>query len=52
MLMLCRKERTTRFARRRVRMPLTAQLNKIQAKYENGVLELHIPKDVRAPSLC
>ena len=48
LLMLAGRSARRAFARRRVRMPLTAQLNKIQAKYENGVLELHIPKDVSA----
>ena len=47
MRLLCRKERVQRFARRRIRMPISADLKNIRAMYQDGVLELHIPKDVR-----
>ena len=37
-------ERSSQFVRRTVRMPETANLDQIKAKYDNGVLQLHIPK--------
>ena len=37
-------ERSTQFIRRTVRMPETADLDQIKAKYDNGVLQLSIPK--------
>jgi hypothetical protein len=46
-----RKERVQRFARRRIRMPVSADLKNIKAHYQDGVLELHIPKDVRPHAL-
>ncbi|KAL3141824.1 hypothetical protein ABBQ32_004496 [Trebouxia sp. C0010 RCD-2024] len=39
-----RIERTCQFVRRTVRMPETADLDQIKAKYDNGVLQLNIPK--------
>ncbi len=39
-----RMERSTQFVRRTVRMPETANLDQIKAKYDNGVLQLNIPK--------
>ena len=37
-------ERSSQFVRRTVRMPETADLDQIKAKYDNGVLQLNIPK--------
>ena len=37
-------ERSSQFVRRTVRMPETANLDQIKAKYDNGVLQLDIPK--------
>ena len=37
-------ERSSQFVRRTVRMPETADLDQIKAKYDNGVLQLSIPK--------
>lgn len=37
-------ERSSQFVRRTVRMPGTADLDQIKAKYDNGVLQLSIPK--------
>ncbi|DBA76302.1 hypothetical protein WJX77_004823 [Trebouxia sp. C0004] len=39
-----RMERSSQFVRRTVRMPETANLDEIKAKYDNGVLQLNIPK--------
>lgn len=39
-----RMERSSQFVRRTVCMPETANLDQIQAKYDNGVLKLNIPK--------
>ena len=39
-----RMERSSQFVRRTVRMPETADLDQIKAKYDNGVLQLSIPK--------
>lgn len=39
-----RMERSSQFVRRTVRMPETANLDQIKAKYDNGVLQLNIPK--------
>lgn len=39
-----RSERSSSFMRRSIRMPETADLQAIKAKYENGVLNLDIPK--------
>lgn len=39
-----RYERTHTFVSRSVRLPQTADLSKVQATYENGVLNLQIPK--------
>ncbi|DBA78317.1 hypothetical protein WJX79_004092 [Trebouxia sp. C0005] len=39
-----RMERSSQFIRRTVRMPETANLDQIKAKYDNGVLQLNIPK--------
>lgn len=43
-------ERTCQFVRRTVRMPETADLDQIKAKYDNGVLQLNIPKKEDARS--
>ncbi len=37
-------ERSSQYVRRTVRMPETANLDQIKAKYDNGVLKLNIPK--------
>ena len=37
-------ERSSQFVRRTVRMPETANLDHIKARYDNGVLQLDIPK--------
>ncbi len=37
-------ERSSQFVQRRVRLPESADLAKITAKMENGVLRLDIPK--------
>ena len=39
-----RMERSSQYVRRTVRMPETANLDQIKAKYDNGVLKLNIPK--------
>lgn len=39
-----RVERSSQFVQRRVRLPDSANLQKITAKMENGVLRLDIPK--------
>jgi HSP20 family protein len=39
-----RIERSSAFARRVVRLPKSADLEHIDAKYENGVLDIHVPK--------
>jgi HSP20 family molecular chaperone IbpA len=41
---LRRMERSSQFVQRRVRLPESANLAKITAKMENGVLRLDIPK--------
>lgn len=42
-----RQERSRSFVRRSVRLPETARLEDIKAKYENGVLTVDVPKDER-----
>jgi HSP20 family molecular chaperone IbpA len=37
-------ERSSAFVQRRIRLPDSADLSKISAKLENGVLRLDIPK--------
>lgn len=37
-------ERSSQYIRRSVRMPETANLDQIKAKYDNGILQLNIPK--------
>lgn len=44
-----RMERSSQFVRRTVRMPETANLDQIKAKYDNGVLQLNIPKKEERP---
>ena len=47
LLSLCRyhrMERSSQYIRRSVRMPETANLDQIKAKYDNGILQLNIPK--------
>ena len=42
----CRVERSSHFVQRRVRLPDSADFQKIQAKMDNGILKLDIPKAV------
>lgn len=39
-----RTERTSRFMQRALRLPENADMDTIKARYENGVLELNVPK--------
>ncbi|DBB11301.1 hypothetical protein WJX82_006811 [Trebouxia sp. C0006] len=39
-----RMEQSSQYVRRTVRMPETANLDQIKAKYDNGFLKLNIPK--------
>lgn len=43
-----RYERSSAFTGRAIRLPETAQLNDIKARYENGVLSLDVPKNPAA----
>ena len=40
-----RSERSRMWARRSVRLPETARLDAIKAKYQDGVLTVEVPKD-------
>lgn len=40
-----RSERSRTWCRRSVRLPETAKLDAIKAKYDNGVLTVEVPKD-------
>lgn len=44
-----RRERSSNFARRSIRMPETADLGKIHARYQDGVLLLNIQKRENLP---
>lgn len=39
-----RRERSTRFIRRQLRLPDNADLGKVNAKYDGGVLRVEVPK--------
>lgn len=45
-----RQERSSQFVRRSLRMPESADLSAVKAKYDNGVLALTIPKTEKARS--